>query len=195
MSTASLLATVRAAANPELAAHAGNQPEETDMSTTNAAPGAPATLTSLAALQAAYPALCTELQASARTEGATAERTRILGIEANALPGHEKLVSDMKADPSVTPDMAAGRILGAERALRASVAQGIADVETHTGTVAAAPATRQDPARTVAATPDGWKAEFAGSTALQGEFASAEDYVAFKNAEASGRVKFLRKVS
>jgi hypothetical protein len=191
MSRETLLATVRAAANPELAANAANQTQEHEMSTTT---DKPATITSLAALQAAYPALCSDLQASARTEGATAERARILGIEANALPGHEKLIADMKVDGSVTPDQAAGRILAAERALRTSGAQAIVDVEKVTNVVAAAPlATATPPAKAVAQTAEGWKGEFAASATLQSEFASAEDYAAFKAAEVGGKVRFLRK--
>lgn len=58
-----------------------------------------------------------------QTAGATAERARILGIEANAIPGHDVLVAELKADGKTTPDQAAGRILAAER----SVIQGRAD--------------------------------------------------------------------
>ncbi|MCA1381292.1 hypothetical protein [Bradyrhizobium sp. BRP23] len=97
---------------------------------------AAAPATSVADLAAAYPDLCTQL----RVEGATAERTRILAIEAAALPGHETLVASMKADPTVTADMAAGRLLNAEKQLRAGQLQAIKDVEGATGKVAAAPA-------------------------------------------------------
>lgn len=47
--------------------------------------------------------------------GAEAERKRILDIEAVALPGHDKLVAEMKADGSVTAGDAAQRILAAEQ--------------------------------------------------------------------------------
>lgn len=40
-------------------------------------------------------------------------------------------------------------------------------------------------------TEDGWKAEYAGSAALQAEFVSAATYVAFKKAEAAGQVRVL----
>jgi len=100
------------------------------------ATAAAASATSVADLAAAYPDLCTQL----RAEGATAERSRILAIEAAALPGHEALVAEMKADPAVTADMAAGRLLGAEKQLRAGQLQAIKDVEGATGKVAAAPA-------------------------------------------------------
>lgn len=74
-------------------------------------------------LQAEHPALFEAITSAARDEGhkaglaagATAERERILGIEANALPGHEKLVAELKADGKTTPDQAAARIVAAER--------------------------------------------------------------------------------
>jgi signal peptide peptidase SppA len=57
-----------------------------------------------------------DLVAQIRAEAATAERDRILGIEEVALPGHEKLVADMKKDPNCSVDQAARRILAAEKA-------------------------------------------------------------------------------
>lgn len=133
-----------------------------------------------------------EGRTAGHSEGATAERGRILGIEANALPGHDKLVSEMKADPSVTPDMAAGRILSAERALRSTAAQAIQDVEKVTSAVNAAPASAPPaPGSSKASSPDGWKAEFAASTDLQSEFGSADAYVAFRQGEADGKVRRL----
>ncbi|MBB6319252.1 signal peptide peptidase SppA [Paraburkholderia tropica] len=50
-----------------------------------------------------------------REAGASAERARILGIEAHAFPGHEKAIAEMKADGKTTPDQAAARILTAQR--------------------------------------------------------------------------------
>lgn len=50
-----------------------------------------------------------------RAEGATAERERILGIEAQAMPGHEQLIATLKADGKTTPAEAAMQILSAER--------------------------------------------------------------------------------
>lgn len=54
--------------------------------------------------------------------GATNERTRILGIEANAMPGHETLIATLKADGKTSPDQAAGQILAAERSKLAKAA-------------------------------------------------------------------------
>lgn len=155
--------------------------------TSAAAPGdAPATL---ADLNAAFPDLCVAL----RAEGAASERARILGIEAHAMPGHEALVASLKADGSVTPDIAAGRILAAEKAARGTQLQAIRDVETATGKVPAAPSSQ--PSATAvdekATTPEGWAKEYEASTALQAEFATAADYVAIKRAETNGKVRVL----
>jgi len=54
-----------------------------------------------------------------KTEGATAERDRIKGIESHATLGHEALIAEMKFDGKTTPDEAAGRILAAEKTKRA----------------------------------------------------------------------------
>lgn len=60
---------------------------------------------------------------AARAEGAKAERERILAIEANVMPGHEKLIAEMKADGNTTGPEAAQRILAAEKAKREQVAK------------------------------------------------------------------------
>lgn len=60
--------------------------------------------------------------AEAKTAGATAERERILAVEANLMPGHEKLVAEMKADGKTTGPEAAQRILAAEKAKVAQIA-------------------------------------------------------------------------
>lgn len=196
MSTESLLAAVHAAANdPALTADAGNQPKENAMSTTTDKPAAPATLTSSAALIAAYPQLCAELQTASRTEGATAERARIEAIDKLARPGREKLIADAKADPAMTADKTAIAILAADDAAKDAQLAGIKSVETEGSKVKPAPhagGTSEQPAKLTGTTPDEWKAEFAGSKELQAEFASAGDYVAFKQAEAAGKVRILR---
>lgn len=56
-----------------------------------------------------------ELAEAFRAEGATAERARILGVEAQTMPGHEALVATLKADGRTSPEQAAMQILTAER--------------------------------------------------------------------------------
>lgn len=58
-----------------------------------------------------------------KKEGAESERTRIQGVEAQLMPGHEKLIMDLKYDGKTTGPEAALKILAAEKNLR----QGIVD--------------------------------------------------------------------
>lgn len=83
-------------------------------------------------LRAAFPDLVTQIERDSATaaraegetagkaagvqEGATAERTRILGIQAHQVPGTEKLVAEMVGDGMTTADQAAARILGEVKA-------------------------------------------------------------------------------
>lgn len=66
-------------------------------------------------LMASYPQLAQALIDEGRVAGAEAERARILGIEAHAMPGHEALIASLKADGATTPDQAAAKVLTAER--------------------------------------------------------------------------------
>lgn len=84
------------------------------------AAGAAATQTTLKAegetmdresILAAHP----ELAEAFRAEGATAERARILGVEAQTMPGHEALITALKADGTTSPAEAAMQVLTAEK--------------------------------------------------------------------------------
>ncbi|SHE67754.1 ATP-dependent protease ClpP, protease subunit [Kaistia soli DSM 19436] len=143
--------------------------------------------------------LVKELLASAdvtamATASAAAERDRILGIENLGATGHDALVAEMKADGKTSPAEAALRIMGAEKATRGTRMQALADAD-KTVPVATAPTANPQPAApvapvpVVAASPDGWKAEFVASADLQAEFRSVEAYVAFKSATADGRAR------
>ncbi len=88
----------------------------------------------VADLQAAYPELVKAIEESAkaagveegRLAGATAERERIFAVEAQALPGHEKLIDAMKRDGKTTGEQAAVQVLAAEKRLGAERAKAIA---------------------------------------------------------------------
>lgn len=124
--------------------------------------------------------------------GAEAERQRLLGIEAHAMTGNEKLIAECKADPACTPDQAAGRILAAEKLVRENQMKGIAAVEDKTGKVTAAVTTAPTTATTVPQTAEGWKAEWAASAALQADFRTGEAYAAYRQGIAEGRIKVLK---
>lgn len=74
-------------------------------------------------LQAQHPAAAAHFL----EQGATAERARIAGIEAQAIPGHDKLIASMKADGSKSPADAAMAIVAAEKAQRIAQATAAAN--------------------------------------------------------------------
>ena len=79
-------------------------------------------------LAAQSPELLQQIQSEASAAGATAERERILGVEAHAMAGHEKLIATLKADGKTTPDQAAAQVLVAHRsALSAQAAALVID--------------------------------------------------------------------
>lgn len=162
----------------EPAADAGQSTPETK---------APATVASLAA---AHP----DLVAQIRADAAAAESARIAGIESHALPGHEQLVAEMKADGKTTPDQAAGRILQAEKAKGGQHLQALKDADAAAGVVkpaATAPGKPVDKA-TADKTDAELEADWNGTPELRAEFTSAKAYAAFAKAEAAGEVRFLR---
>lgn len=134
--------------------------------------------------------------ATARTEAAAAERARIAGIEAAALPGHDKLVADCKADPACTPGEAALKINAAERAKLTVAGAAIANVETATGKVSAAVTTQPDIAGTVPGQPksaEAHKADWEKSADLKRDFASADAYANYAAGIESGRIRQLKR--
>lgn len=162
---------------------------------------------SIAELTAAYPDLVAGIRKEAAAHatkaaadeafkaGAKAERERLAGIEAAALPGHEKLIFDCKADPDCTPGDAALRVNAAERAkLSAAHAALSSGVEAQTSKVkAASTAQVSDAPKTFPQTAEGWKAEWAASAVLQGEFASADRYANYMRGVADGRIRRLSR--
>jgi hypothetical protein len=197
MTDQTLLAAVRAAAHePASALDASTQQtQEISMAGQNDPALAPAKITSIADLRAAHPDLCAALATEVSTAAALAERERIIGIEAIAPAGHEKLVADLKADGKTTPDQAAAAILRAEKATRGGQMSNIQNVETAVAGVKPAPSAGGHDQTQVADTPEAWKAEYAKSADLQAEFGSPDVYVSFKQGEAEGRIHRLNKKS
>lgn len=154
-----------------------------------------ARITTAAELCAAYPALTSAIGANA----ATAERERILGIEAIAGAGHEAMIAGFKADGRTTPEQAAFAILKAEKETRGLRMDQIRGVEAETGRVGAAPppspaATQSAAAEPQTQTREQMIAAYEASPALRAEFPTADLYVAFMKAEQSGKVRrFGRK--
>lgn len=118
--------------------------------------------------------------------GAKAENARLLVIEANALPGHEDLVAAHKADMSMSPEASAMAILKAERANPRSARSTLEALDKAAEGVESRPSASGDAgtATPKATTPEGWKAEWEGSSKLQAEYPTADAYVAVKKREA-----------
>lgn len=139
----------------------------------------------LGELQAANPALVQAISADA----STAERTRILAIEAQAMPGHEALVATLKADGKTTAPEAAVQILAAERAVLGVKAGALKSEAPAAVANAATPADK--PAAPAADAPldERAKAKWEKDEALRTEFGS--DFATFlayaKGNEQAGR--------
>jgi capsid assembly protease len=172
--------------------------------------------TSIAELTAAFPDLVAQIRnealasasstataaaiAAARGEGATAERARILGIEAAALPGHEALVATLKADGTISAGDAAIAIMAAENAKRGTVlAQLQADGK---GGAPAAPAPQPPAAAQDVATiladksrpvADRCKAAFDLDAETRATFGTVEKFTAYQSAVEGGNVRQLRR--
>jgi capsid assembly protease len=77
-------------------------------------------------LQAKHPVLFAALREEFTQAGATAERTRIQGVESQLIAGHEATIAAMKFDGKSTAGDAAQAIVAAEKQSRASAAAQIA---------------------------------------------------------------------
>ncbi len=206
MKTNSMLADVFASANDtafgnpadtRAATAAPSQNQETPMADKSTAAAAQPKTDTVADLRAAYPGLVADIETAAKADGANAERARIQGILALPSNGHGALVATHIADGARTADNLATAILMAEKATRDTRLDNIKGVETVAGTVSPAPSAAGNNGSPTekATTPEGWKHEYAASGNLQGEFATEADYVAFKKAEAAGKVRILRKTA
>ena len=81
-----------------------------------------------------------DVLAAIQQEGASAERERIQSIEAQALPGHDKLISALKFDGKSTAGDAAMALLAAEKQTRNAAASALASDAPTPLPVAPAPA-------------------------------------------------------
>ncbi len=133
-----------------------------------------------------------DLLAALHTEGATAERARILGIQAQAkgFPGHDDLVAKLIEDGQTTAADAAVQILAAERgrgearadALRADAPAPLAPAAQPTDTAAS----HEDVEHRAAMA---WESD----PKLRSEFTSLGAYTAYLRNHEAGRARILGK--
>jgi len=144
----------------------------------------------LDSVRADYPAIATAFAA----EGATAERGRILGIEANALPGHDALITTLKADGTTTPEQAAVQVLNAERGKGPAAMDAIAAAVEDVPAVAADPVVSKPAADANAPVEERAKVAWDSEADLRAEFANDfECYLAGAKATDDGRAQILTK--
>lgn len=155
------------------------------------------TAMNLEELRAAHPDLCAALVEEGRTNGlaagAAAERQRIQDVEAQALPGHEKLIATLKFDGTTTGPQAAVQVLNAEREANAGRARQIGAEAPPPVPHAAAPEDKPSAAED-ASLPleDRCKAKWNDDAALRASYGNSfEAYLAFEKAHASGKVRIL----
>src|SRR5574337_563656 len=150
----------------------------------------------MATLRADHPDLVTALLDEGRQAGASAERSRILGIEAQAagLPGHEALIASLKADGKTTPEQAAVQVLAAERGSLASRAAALNADAPAPAPHAAAP-NEESGASSLDHLPveERCKAHWDSNADLRGEFSSLAAYTAYTKNQAAGRARVLAK--
>lgn len=164
--------------------------------------GAPAAETNAgitqAQLDAAVANAVTQANAAAEARLA-ADRERMTGLDGLAAKcaGNAaalKIIGDAKASGASVADTALA-LVNAGAFTGAAVLGAIQSDDASAAGAAPAAAGSALQAGQVPQTEDGWKAEYAGSAALQAEFVSAATYVAFKKAEAAGQVRVLGKAA
>jgi len=134
-----------------------------------------------------------DLLAACVAEGAAAERSRILAIQALGMRGHEAMVAEFVADGQTSAPEAAVKILSAEKAanerragdLRAAAPQPVADV--------AAPDDKGAGIDPEAPIETRAQARWDRDPDLRAEFGAFNTYLAYAKAEAAGTVKLLSK--
>ncbi len=153
-------------------------------------------------LEAAHPALFTQLQTEFTAAGASAERVRIQGVESALIPGHEALIAALKFDGQTTGGDAALAVNQAERAIRisqGSAAKADAPDPVKTAPPATVPTSSEGQAaaeqQRIAALPveARCKAQWDTSATLRSEFTSLDAFTALVKAEESGKVRVLGK--
>lgn len=125
-----------------------------------------------------------------RALGASAELQRIKDVEANALPGHEALITTLKFDGKTTGAEAAVKVLGAERQKQANALAGITSEAPVPAPSAPAPTAPVAP-KADASIEERTKAEWDKDSNLRAEFGTYDTYLAYAKANDSGKVRRL----
>jgi capsid assembly protease len=153
-------------------------------------------------LERDHAALFAQLRSEFTALGAQGERERIQAIEAVSIPGHEKLIAQLKFDGKSTGGDAAQAVLAAERTVRENQAKALAtDAPNPLAQVPAATVDTGAAAQAVAAAEaeanlpleDRCKAAWDRDPKVRSEFITFDAYCAYEKASARGGVKVLGK--
>lgn len=146
-------------------------------------------------LEKNHPELVKALRDEGFAAGASAERQRIKDVEAQALPGHDKLITELKFDGKTTGPEAATRVLAAENAKLAGIRNDLnADAPKPAAASPSATGEHPDPdADAGLPLEERCKRKWDKDAKLRAEYGdNYADYLAFEKADAAGRVKILR---
>lgn len=149
-------------------------------------------------IAAEHPAIATAFMA----QGASAERARIQGVEAQLIPGHEALIASLKFDGHSSAGDAAMAVNAAERNVRTTQAGNLAADAPNP--LALVPATTVQPdAAALAATAAAaqaalpvekrCEAQWNTDASVRAEFTSLAAYTACIRAEEGGRARILKR--
>jgi ATP-dependent protease ClpP protease subunit len=137
------------------------------------------------------PEAVTAFKAEGMIEGAENERSRIKNVQAQSMPGHEKLFGDLMFDGKTTGEQAAVKILQAEKEARANM---VTDNETDAPNPIQQPSTDSDVTGNYDHLPVDKRCEarWEKDISLQKEFGGVFDaYLAYEKAIEAERVKVL----
>lgn len=145
-------------------------------------------------LEKDHPELAKAIRDEGFAAGAAAERQRIQDVEAQAMPGHEKLIATLKFDGKTTGAEAAVQVLAAERVKLGAAATALATDAPPAAPHAPAPdaaAAAAAEAEKEASKPleERAKAAWDKDAKLREEFVTFESYLAFEKNK--GRVRVL----
>jgi len=131
----------------------------------------------------------------ARKEAAQHERERIQAVEAQALPGHEGLIAELKFDAKTTGPEAAQRVLTAEKAARERrLANLKSDAPPPVPAAAAPPPADSATAEANLPLEERAKKQWDRDPELREEFGdNFKAFLAFTKADAAGNVRILSK--
>lgn len=136
-----------------------------------------------------YPDAAKEIYQSGVADGAKAERERIKAVEAQALPGHEKLIAGLKFDGTTTGEQAALKVLAAEKTNRENRLSAL-----EAEAPKPAPPSTEPSASTSLNPEEADERTWNTSAELREEFGEKKErYLAYMKAEREGKVKKAEK--